>query len=136
MSDQKTERIYCPVCQAKFKFVDGWKAGSVVICPICGQRLRLVRTSEGWVGERPEKGSEKEIRGRSEEFAGLRGYAFNDMKEDIIEGLIGKSKRFGDFYCPCRMLHLPEYQCPCQPTRAGDVDKNGRCYCGFFWKKT
>ena len=136
MSDQKPERIYCPVCQAKFKFVDGWKAGSIVICPVCGQKLRLVMSPEGWIGERPEKGSEKEIRERAEEYARLRGYSFNDMKEDVIEGLIGKNKRFGDFYCPCRMLHAPEYQCPCQPTRAGDVDKNGKCYCGFFLKKT
>jgi ferredoxin-thioredoxin reductase catalytic subunit len=136
MSDQKPERIYCPVCQAKFKFVDGWKAGSIVICPVCGQKLRLVMSPEGWIGERPEKGSEKEIRERAEEYARLRGYSFNDMKEDVIEGLIGKNKRFGDFYCPCRMLHVPEYQCPCQPTRAGDVDKNGKCYCGFFLKRT
>ena len=136
MSDQKPKRIYCPVCQAKFKFVDGWKAGSIVICPVCGQKLRLVMSPEGWIGERPEKGSEKEIRERAEEYARLRGYFFNDMKEDVIEGLIGKNKRFGDFYCPCRMLHVPEYQCPCQPTRAGDVDKNGKCYCGFFLKKT
>jgi ferredoxin-thioredoxin reductase catalytic subunit len=136
MIEKKPERIYCPVCQAKFKFVDGWKAGSIVICPVCGQKLRLVKSSEGWTGERPDKGSEKEIRERAEEYARLRGYAFNDMKEDIIEGLMGKNKRFGDFYCPCRMLHVPEYQCPCQPTRAGDVDKNGKCYCGFFWKKT
>ena len=136
MSDQTQVRVYCPVCQAKFRFVDGWKEGDLVVCPICGQKLRLVNPPEGWIGERPEKGSEKEIRERSEEYARLHGYTFNDMKEEIIEGLIGKNKRFGDFYCPCRMLHVPEYECPCRPTRAGDVDKNGKCYCGFFWKKS
>jgi ferredoxin-thioredoxin reductase catalytic subunit len=136
MSEGTPVRVFCPVCLARFKFAEGWKEGDLVICPICGQKLRLKSTSEGWVGERPEKGTEKEIRERAEEFAKLRGYVFNDMKEEIIEGLLGKSKRFGDFYCPCRMLHVPEYQCPCQPTRAGDVEKNGKCYCGFFWKKT
>lgn len=135
MSDAKVERAYCPVCLAKFKLEAGWKEGSVVICPICGQRLRLEKSTEGWVGDRVEKGTEKEIRERSENFARIRGYEFNDIKEDLLEGLMGKYKRFGDFYCPCRMEHVPEYQCPCKPTRGGDVEKNGRCYCGFFWKK-
>jgi len=135
MSVPRQERVYCPVCLTKFKFVPGWKAGDVVICPICGEKLVLERGPEGWNGSRVDKGTEREIRERSEEFARLRGYVFNDMKEDILEGLVGKNARFGDFYCPCRMMHVPEYQCPCQPTRAGDVEANGKCYCGFFWKK-
>lgn len=134
MSDQ--ERAYCPVCQARFRLQPGSKVGDEVICPICGQRLRLAKEGEGWVGERVAKGSEQEIRDRVENYARLKGYVFNEMKEDVLEGLIGKQKRFGDFYCPCRMLHTPEYQCPCKPTRGGDVDRNGKCYCGFFWKKT
>jgi len=136
MTVHEIERVFCPVCLAKFKFVEGWKEGDLVICPICGQKLKLVRGAEGWTGERPEKGTEKEIRERSEEFARLRGYVFGDVKDEIIEGLMGKYKRFGDFYCPCRMNHTPEYQCPCKPTRGGDVEKNGRCYCWFFLKKT
>jgi len=136
MSDAKAERVYCPVCLAKFKYETGWKEGSIVVCPICGQKLRLARSADGWVGDRVDKGTEKEIRERSENFARLRGYEFNDIKEELIEGLLGKHKRFGDFYCPCRMEHVLEYQCPCKPTRGGDVEKNGRCYCGFFWKKT
>lgn len=135
MSDGKPDRVFCPVCLAKFKFQEGWKEGGVVICPICGQKLRLRKAPDGWVGDRPEKGTEKEIRERVDEYARLKGYAFNDMKEEIIQGLLGKNKRFGDFYCPCRMEHVPEYQCPCKPTRGGDVDRNGKCYCGFFWKK-
>ncbi len=135
MTDGKPDRVYCPVCLTKFKFIPGWKAGDVVICPICGQKLILEQGPSGWSGARVDIYSEKEMRERAEEFARIRGYVFNDMKEDILEGLIGKQKRFGDFYCPCRMMHVPEYQCPCQPTRAGDVEVNGKCYCGFFWKK-
>lgn len=135
MSEQKPDRVYCPVCLQRFKFVPGWKEGDLVICPICGQKLRLERDGQGWVGTRPEKGTEKEMRERADEFARLHGYKFNEMKEDVLEGLFGKTKRFGDFYCPCRMMHVPEYQCPCQPTRGGDVEKNGKCYCGFFWRK-
>jgi ferredoxin-thioredoxin reductase catalytic subunit len=135
MSDVKADRVYCPVCLAKFKFTEGWKEGSVVICPICGQRLVLRMSADGWVGDRVDKGTEKEIRDRIEEYAKLKSYVFNEVKEDIIEGLVGKQKRFGDFYCPCRMEHIPEYQCPCKPTRGGDVERTGKCHCGLFWKK-
>lgn len=135
MSDAKPERVYCPVCLAKFRFEDGWAEGSIVVCPICGQRLRLTASPDGWTGERVDKGTEKEIRDRAENYARIKGYAFNEIKEDLIEGLMGKYRRFGEFYCPCRMEHKPEYQCPCKPTRGGDVERNGRCYCGFFWKK-
>jgi len=134
MTGTTDDRVYCPVCRAKFRFQDGWQEGLLVACPICGQRLRLVKGPEGWSGERVDKGTEQEIRSRVEEFARIRGYRFNEMKEEIIEGLLGKLERFGDFYCPCRMHHVTEYQCPCRPTRGGDVERNGRCYCGFFWK--
>jgi ferredoxin-thioredoxin reductase catalytic subunit/DNA-directed RNA polymerase subunit RPC12/RpoP len=134
MTGTTADRVYCPVCVAKFRFEEGWQEGAPVTCPICGQRLRLVKGPEGWSGERVDKGTEQEIRSRVEEFARIRGYRFNEMKEEIIEGLLGKLERFGDFYCPCRMHHVPEYQCPCKPTRGGDVKRNGRCYCGFFWK--
>ena len=135
MSDQKPERVCCPVCLTRFKFLPAWKEGDTVVCPICGEKLLLERKPEGWVGARIERGTEREIRERTNEFARLRGYVFNEMKEEIIQGLLGKGKRFGDFYCPCRMMNVPEYQCPCQPTRAGDAEVNGKCYCGFFWKK-
>lgn len=134
MSDAKAERAYCPVCLAKFRMEPKWSEGAVVICPICGQKLKLVRTTEGWTGERVDKGTEKEIRERVENYARLKGYVFNEIKEELIEGLMGKHRRFGDFYCPCRMEHSPEYQCPCKPTRGGDVERDGRCYCGLFWK--
>ena len=129
-----TARVYCPVCQAKFRFVEGWGEGDEAVCPICGQKLRLRSGADGWVGARVAPMTEKEIRYRAENFAKVRGYHFSDVKEDVIEGLVGKQRRFGDFYCPCRMLHTPEYQCPCKPTRGGDVDREGRCHCGFFWK--
>jgi len=127
-------RVYCPVCQAKFRAADGLRAGDEAVCPVCGQRLRLRAVGESWVGERVDEKTEKEMRDRAENFARLRGYSFSDLKEEIIEGLVGKQRRFSDFYCPCRMLHTPEYQCPCRPTRGGDVDRDGRCYCGFFVK--
>lgn len=133
MSDVQ-DRVYCPVCQAKFRFMDAWSEGDTVVCPVCGQRLVLRREGGSWVGDRAEALTEEEIRDRVEHFAELKGYRFSDVKEEVIEGLLGKRKLFGDFYCPCRMLHTPDYQCPCRPTRGGDVEKNGRCHCGLFWK--
>lgn len=135
MSSGVSGRVYCPVCQASFRAGGDWKEGDTVVCPVCGQRLSLRATGDGWTGDRVDKGTEKEIRDRAEEFARTRGYAFNDMKDEIIEGLMGKMTRFGDFYCPCRMEHGPEYQCPCKPTRGGDVERDGRCHCGLFWKQ-
>jgi len=135
MNESRTERVYCPVCLARFKMEQGWSDGTTVVCPVCGQKLMLVRAPDGWQGERVDKGTEKEIRERAENYARLKGYVFNEIKEDLMEGLMGKYRRFGDFYCPCRMEHRPEYQCPCKPTRGGDVERDGRCYCGFFWKR-
>jgi len=135
MTVHENVRVYCPVCQARFRFSPGWKEGDIVICPVCGQKLKPRRLEEEWIGDRPEKGTEKEIRERVEEYAKLRGYVFNDMKEELIQGLLAKNKRFGDFYCPCRMEHVSEFMCPCKPTRGGDVERNGKCYCGFFWRK-
>ena len=135
MTVHENVRVYCPVCQARFRFSPGWKEGDIVICPVCGQKLKPRRLEEEWIGDRPEKGTEKEIRERVEEYAKLRGYVFNDMKEELIQGLLAKNKRFGDFYCPCSMEHVSEFMCPCKPTRGGDVERNGKCYCGFFWRK-
>ena len=129
-------RVYWPVCQARFRFASGWKEGDIVICPICGQRLKLKLSGKEWIGDRPEKGTEKEIRDRVDEYARLKGYVFNDMKEELLQGLLAKNKRFGDYYCPCRMEHVPEFMCPCKPTRGGDVERDGKCYCGLFCKKS
>lgn len=135
MSDPGPQRAYCPVCQAMFRLPEGKGMGDSVVCPVCGQRLTVVRGPEGLVGERPDKGTEAEIRERVDEYARLKGYTFNEMKEEVVQGLLGKQRRFGDFYCPCRMHHTPDFQCPCKPTRGGDVERDGKCYCGFFWKR-
>ena len=50
-----------------------------MVCPICGQKLKLVRSGNEWIGERPEKGSEQEIRDRVDEYARLKGYVFTPI---------------------------------------------------------
>jgi ferredoxin-thioredoxin reductase catalytic subunit/DNA-directed RNA polymerase subunit RPC12/RpoP len=137
MNGGERRRIFCPVCGARFPSPSGSSSdGDKVVCPVCGQRLVLREGIDAWQGERDDVLSDSEIADRIEEFARLRGYVFNEMKEEIVEGLLGKRDRFGDFFCPCRMLHTPDYQCPCRPTRTGDVEAQGRCHCGLFWKKT
>ena len=130
-----TIRIFCPVCSARFIPEDGKaQEGDVVTCLVCGQKLEVTKTDSGWTGERHDKLSDEEIRDRVHEFARIRGYVFNDMKDEIIDGLLIKRDRFGDFYCPCRLEHATEYQCPCKPTRGGDVERLGMCHCGLFRK--
>ena len=129
------ERVYCPVCSVRFVPEEvELSEGAEVVCPVCGQRLVVRRAGDGWTGERKDEHADGEIRDRVDQFARIRGYVFNEMKEEIIEGLLAKRDRFGEFYCPCRLEHNPEYQCPCRPTRGGDVERRGRCHCGLFWK--
>lgn len=134
MSAGDDRRVFCPVCSARFMPRVNPVEGDVHVCPVCGQKLALRLEGGGWQGERVDKYSDQEILDRVEEFARIRGYAFNEMKAEIIEGLREKRRRFGDFYCPCRLSHEADYQCPCRPTRGGDVEKDGRCHCGLFWK--
>jgi ferredoxin-thioredoxin reductase catalytic subunit len=109
-----------------------WKK---IVCPVCGAVLELVEENGTIKAQRPSDLSpEEEITQRIENFARLRGYHFNEMKKPLIEGLLKKYERFGDFYCPCKIDNIPENVCPCLETRQGSVEKNGRCHCGLFWK--
>ena len=128
------KRILCPVCSARFAAGPDDGDGDIVRCSVCGQLLVLREGDGDWLGERHAYLTDGEIRDRVDGFAALRGYAFNEMKEEILEGLIAKKDAFGDFFCPCRLEHNPDHQCPCKPTRSGDVDRTGRCHCGLFWK--
>lgn len=129
-------RVFCPVCSVRFPPPKGVGDGEEVMCPVCGQKLLIRASADGWTGDRVGKYSDQEILDRIDAFARIRGYVFNEMKAEIIEGLIDKRRKFGDFYCPCRLRHDGEHQCPCRPTRGGDVERDGRCHCGLFWKKT
>jgi ferredoxin-thioredoxin reductase catalytic subunit/DNA-directed RNA polymerase subunit RPC12/RpoP len=133
--ERADEKVFCPVCSVRFLPPDGAaKEGDELTCPVCGQRLIVRLTEDGPKGERADMLSDAEIRTRIDEFARIRGYSFNEMKEEIVGGLLAKRDRFGDFYCPCRLEHTEDYQCPCRPTRGGDVERRGRCHCGLFWK--
>ncbi len=131
----QVEKILCPVCRVSFVLGEEKETGKRIICPICGAVLILEKDNAAWVAKRPKDLSpEEEIRMRIENFARLRDYKFNELKEPLVEGLLKKHERYGDFYCPCKIDNIPENVCPCLETRQGSVERNGRCHCGLFWK--
>ncbi len=121
-------KIYCEVCRVSFIHRGEVENGETVICTVCGAELVITEQEPEVKAVRPDIDPETEIRNRVENYARLRGYTFNEDKEMVIEGLIGKNKLYGDFYCPCRFENTPENICPCLPTRMNEVRKVGHCY--------
>ncbi len=102
--------------------------GEKIACTICGARLELTALEPEPAARRYAREPAEEIRDRVETFARLRGYALSEEKESLLEGLVEKNRRFGDFYCPCRFAHEPGFVCPCLETRQNYVRKEGGCY--------
>ncbi|MFO7952599.1 MAG: ferredoxin-thioredoxin reductase catalytic domain-containing protein [Bacillota bacterium] len=121
-------KIYCEVCQSSFVYKGVISPGQVIVCTICGAELEIKESDPEIKAARLEQDPETEISRRAENFARLRGYTFNEDKELVLEGLVEKHRLFGDFYCPCRFAHVPEYVCPCLETRMNEVRKTGKCY--------
>lgn len=120
-------KIYCPVCRLDFLSTEVPAIKAVVICPICAARLEIAEVAPGAVGRRLSQDAVEEIRERVDTYARLKGYLFDENKEDIVQGLIQKQKQYGDFFCPCRFDNLPENICPCLETRMNRVRKTGSC---------
>lgn len=121
-------KIYCEVCRIPFLFSGEVEPGQVVVCTICGAELEITAVEAEVTAARFKQDPETEIRNRSENFARLRGYTFNEDKELVVEGLIDKNEMYGDFYCPCKFDNTPENICPCLETRMNEVRKVGHCY--------
>jgi len=54
----------------------------------------------------------------------------------LIEGLVKRRAKFGDFYCPCRIVTgRPETDrgnvCPCS-THEAEIAETGMCHCHLF----
>ena len=120
-------KIYCEVCRVTFIFNGSLEAGDAVVCTVCGAKLEVTALEPEAAARRYPQDPEQEIRERAENFARLRGYVFDGEKESILQGLIDKHKKFGDFYCPCRFDNIPENICPCLETRMNQVRKDGKC---------
>ncbi len=107
-----------------------------VACTSCGTKNRVTSCRGEWIiDDHVQDDGELEIRERVEEFARLRNYGFSDFKEPVIQALIKKREKYGDFYCPCKSRIVLENVCPCKETREGDVELNGSCSCRLFWKR-
>ncbi len=125
----KAHELHCPVCRVTFRFRGPVEPGDPVTCPVCGAALEAFENAPGeFALRRPAMEPSREIAARVDTFARLRGYVFDEVKADLLDGLVAKQARFGDFYCPCRFQHLPEFVCPCLETRTGSVERDGRCY--------
>ncbi|HSW35417.1 MAG TPA: ferredoxin-thioredoxin reductase catalytic domain-containing protein [Candidatus Limnocylindrales bacterium] len=120
--------IFCEVCKVAFLYRGPLETGKVIVCTVCGAELKINQVEPGITAGRYPQDPETEIRRRAENFAGLRGYVFNEDKELVLEGLIEKQRMFGDFYCPCRFENIAENICPCLETRMNKVRKAGQCY--------
>ena len=122
-------KVNCPVCRLKFAGGDVSQE-DVVVCTICGARLQIDGFNEDETAQASRyyyRNPETEIRDRVDNFAELKGYVFNEDKEDLIQGLLEKNQQFGDLYCPCRFENVPENICPCVETRQNAVKKEGNC---------
>ena len=56
--------------------------------------------------------------------------------EALIDGLVRRKAKFGDYYCPCRVVTgNPETDlanvCPCR-THEEEIARSGKCHCGLF----
>lgn len=122
-----TNKIYCPVCRVSFVSKEAKKEGDVVTCTVCGAKLLVTEPSPEVRARRFPQSPRDEIYDRVETYARLKGYVFNESKELVMEGLMEKMEKYGDFYCPCRFDNVPENICPCLETRKGEVRREGTC---------
>lgn len=126
-------KTYCPVCQLDFVIAEeNFFEGSVVLCRICGAKIEITAVGPTIEGRKWAQKPEEEIVERVDTFASLRGYVFNEHRELVMEGLMGKHELYGDFYCPCRFENTAETLCPCLEARKNYVKKHGECRCGLF----
>jgi|TARA_B100001971_G_C18037320_1_gene455739 ferredoxin-thioredoxin reductase catalytic subunit len=74
-----------------------------------------------------------------EEYSKKAGITSNKGHIDVvIKGLLAKKKKFGEIYCPCRVVtgnkeKDKEIICPCVFHR-GEIGLQGHCLCNLFVK--
>ena len=128
-----TEDPRCRLCGEYVESSAG--ADTEVTCKVCGTKSRITYSQGEWIVGGVLSDRELELRERIKEFARLRNYTFSDFKEPVIQALLAKREKYGDFYCPCKARTVLENVCPCKETREGDVELKGKCSCRLFWKR-
>jgi len=58
------------------------------------------------------------------------------MVDALMDGLVRRKAKFGDYYCPCRIVTgNPETDsrnvCPCA-THEEEIAQTGKCHCGLY----
>jgi len=79
----------------------------------------------------------KRLFGKSRAYADSAGFRLNPDKKNVawvIKGLIANRKKYGAYYCPCRIKHTKKEICPCY-YHIKELKDIGRCLCGLFVKK-
>ena len=82
---------------------------------------------------------EEKLTKESEKYAKKSGIKLNPNKkelEHVIKGLLLKKKKYGEIYCPCRIVtgnkeKDKEIICPCVFHR-GEIELKGKCLCHLF----
>lgn len=54
----------------------------------------------------------------------------------LVDGLVRRKARFGDYYCPCRVVTGRvevdrRNVCPCE-THEAEIAETGKCHCGLY----
>lgn len=81
----------------------------------------------------------EELKKSIEEYAKKAGITVNkEHVDNVIKGLLAKKEKFGDIYCPCRVVSGnkekdKEIICPCVFHR-GEIELQGHCLCNLFIK--
>ena len=70
-----------------------------------------------------------------EDIAAERGWCLNPdskMVDNLIKAENSIHDKFGDYYCPCKVKHIPENVCPCEGSTI-EIARDGHCHCQMFY---
>jgi ferredoxin-thioredoxin reductase catalytic chain len=84
---------------------------------------------------------EEKLKKDSKDYSKKAGINLNPDKkrvDEIITGLLKKKEKYGEIYCPCRIVSGnkekdKEIICPCVFHR-GEIELQGHCLCNLFVK--
>ena len=88
------------------------------------------------VAEAEQRKLEEEIRRTVQDYATANGYALNPdghVVDMVIKGLAKRQAKFGQPYCPCRVMSGDPEQdraiiCPCE-LHQEEIERDGICHC-------
>jgi len=81
-----------------------------------------------------------EMKDRIKRHLGETNYRLNPngkAVDALVDGLAKRKARFGDYYCPCRVVTGNAEKdalnvCPCS-THEEEIAASGKCHCGLFF---